>query len=73
MVQLSHLYMATVKTIALSIWTFVGKVMSLLFNTLVYVSHSFPAKKQSSSNFVAAVTICNNFVIRSYPILSGEI
>ena len=34
MVQLSHLYMTTGKTIALSVWTFVGKVMSLLFNTL---------------------------------------
>ena len=31
-VQLSHLYMTTGKTIALTIWTFVGKVMSLLFN-----------------------------------------
>ena len=30
MVQLSHLYMTTGKTIALTIWTFVGKVMSLL-------------------------------------------
>ena len=34
MVQLSHLYMTTGKTIALIIWTFVGEVMSLLFNTL---------------------------------------
>ena len=34
MVQLSHLYMTTGKTIALTIWTFVGKVMFLLFNTL---------------------------------------
>ena len=34
MVQLSHLYMTTGKTISLTIWTFVGKVMSLLFNTL---------------------------------------
>ena len=34
MVQLSHLYMTTRKTIALTIWTFVSKVMSLLFNTL---------------------------------------
>ena len=33
-VQLSHLYMATGKTTALIIQTFVGKVMSLLFNTL---------------------------------------
>ena len=34
MVQLSHLYMTTGKAIALCIWTFVSKVMSLLFNTL---------------------------------------
>ena len=33
-VQLSHLYMATGKTIALTRQTFVGKVMSLLFNML---------------------------------------
>ena len=33
-VQLSHLYMTTGKTIALTIWTFVGKAMSLLFNML---------------------------------------
>ena len=33
-VQLSHPYMTTGKTIALTKWTFVGKVMSLLFNML---------------------------------------
>ena len=33
-VQLSHSYMTTGKTIALTRWTFVGKVMSLLFNIL---------------------------------------
>ena len=33
-VQLSHPYMPTGKTIALTRWTFVGKVMSLLFNIL---------------------------------------
>ena len=33
-VQLSHPYMTTGKTIALTRWTFVGKVMSLLFNKL---------------------------------------
>ena len=32
--QLSHLYMTTVKTIVLTIWTFVGKMMSLLFSIL---------------------------------------
>ena len=34
MVQLPHLYMTTGKTIALTRWTLVGKVMSLLFNML---------------------------------------
>ena len=34
MVQLSHPHMTAGKTIALTIWTFVDKVMSLLFNTL---------------------------------------
>ena len=34
MVHLSHSYMTTGKTIALTRWTFVGKVMSLLFNML---------------------------------------
>ena len=32
MVQLSHPYMTTGKTMVLTRWTFVGKVMSLLFN-----------------------------------------
>ena len=32
--QLSHMYMTTGKAIVLIMWTFVGKVMSLLFNTL---------------------------------------
>ena len=34
MVQLSYLYMTSGKTIALTIWTFVSKVMSLLYNVL---------------------------------------
>ena len=34
MIQLSHLYKTTGKTIALIVWTFVGKVISLLFDTL---------------------------------------
>ena len=41
MVQLSHPYMATGETIALTIWTFVGKVISLLFNTLFRVVIAF--------------------------------
>ena len=34
MVQFSNPYMTTGKTIALTVWSFVGKVMSLVFNTL---------------------------------------
>ena len=34
MVQLSHLYRTTGKSTTLTLWTFVAKVMSLLFNTL---------------------------------------
>ena len=46
MVQLSHPYMTTGKTRALTIWTFVGKIMSLLFNKLSMFGHSFSSKKQ---------------------------
>ena len=42
MVQLSRLYMTTGKTIALTIQSFVGKVMSLLFNTLSRFVIVFP-------------------------------
>ena len=48
MVQLSHLYMATGKTIVFTNWTFFGKVMSLLFNTL---------SRFASFNFKAAVIL----------------
>ena len=41
MVQLSYPYMTTGKTIGLTIWTFVGKVMSLLFNMLSKLAIAF--------------------------------
>ena len=44
-VQLSHPYMTTGTTIALTRQTFVGKVMSLLFNMLSKVGHRFTSKK----------------------------
>ena len=53
--------MTTGKTIALTRWTFVGKVTSLLFNILSKVGHSFSSKGQASFNFMAAVTICSDF------------
>ena len=45
---LSHPYMTTGKTVALTIWTFVGKVMSLLFNMLsrFLVCRFFPRSKR---------------------------
>ena len=47
MVQLSHLYLTTGKTIALTIWLFVGKVMSLLSNTLFrFVTAFLPRSKR---------------------------
>ena len=56
MVQLSHLYMITGKTIALTIWTFVRKVMSLLFNMLSRFIIAFLWKSKHLFNFMAAVT-----------------
>ena len=45
-VQLSHPYMTTGKTVALTRWTVVGKVMSLLFNMLSkFVIAYFPRNK----------------------------
>ena len=44
-VQLSHPYMTTGKTIALTRWTFVGKVMSLLFNMPSRLGHNFSSKE----------------------------
>ena len=66
-VQLSHPYMPTGKTIALTRWTFVGKVMSLIFIfCLCFLIcclgwSSFSSKEQTSFHFMAAVTICSDF------------
>ena len=51
------------KTIALTRWTFVGKVMSMLFNMLSRLVRVFlPRSKSSKSfNFMAGVTICSDF------------
>ena len=59
-VQLSHPYMTTGKTIALTRWTFVGKVTSLLFNMLSRLVIVFlPRSKRLY--FMAATTICIDF------------
>ena len=60
MVQLSHPYMTAGKTIALTTWTFVGKVMSLLFNMLSRIVIA-ASKEQVYFNLMAEVTICSDF------------
>ena len=59
-VQLSHPYMTTGKTMALTRWTFVGKVMSLLFNMLSRLVIPF-LPRNKHINFMAAVTIYSDF------------
>ena len=57
MVQLSHLCMTTVKIIALSVWSFVGKVMSLLFNMLSrVVIASLPRSKRLSVSWLQSLS-----------------
>ena len=60
MVQLSHPYMTTGKTIGLTRWTFVGKVMSLPFNMLSRLVITF-LPRSKCLNFMAAVTIHSDF------------
>jgi len=60
MVQLSHSYMTTGKTTALTRWTIVGKVVSLLFNIPSRVVIAF-LPRSKCLNFMAAVTICSDF------------
>ena len=59
-VQLSHPYMTTGKTIALTRWTFVGKVMSLLFNMLSRLVIAFLPRSKCLV-FMAAIIICSDF------------
>jgi len=59
--QFSHPYVTTGKTIALTRWTFVGKVMSLLFNMLSRLVIIFLPRSKCFFNFMAAVTICSDF------------
>ena len=59
-VQLSHPYMTTGKSITLTMQTFVGEVMSLLFNVLSMLVIVF-LPRSKSLNIMAAITICSDF------------
>ena len=62
-VQFSHPYMTIGETTALTIQTFVGKMMSLFFNMLSrFVIAFLPRNK--CLNFMAAVTVCSDFGIQ---------
>ena len=69
MVQLSHPYTTNEKAIALTRRTFVGKVMSPLFNMLSRFVIAFLSRRKHL-NFMAAVTIYNDFGAQEYKSLS---
>ena len=75
MVQLSHLYMTTGKITALAVWTFVSKVISLLFNTLsVFVITFLPTNKCLLVSWLQSaicIHICPLFYI-SFPFRSPQ-
>ena len=60
MVQLSHPYLTTGKTIAFTRQTFLGKVMSLLFNMLANMVIVF-LPRSKCLNIMAAVTVRSDF------------
>ena len=60
LVQFSHPYMTTGKTITLIIWTFVSKVMPLLFNMLSRLVIAFLPRSRCL-NFMAAVIVHSDF------------
>ena len=60
-VQLSHPYMTTGKTIALTRQTFAGKIMSLLFNMLSRWVIAFLPRSQRFLISMAAIPICSDF------------
>ena len=60
MVQLSHPYTTVGKTIALAIWTFVGKVISLLLNTLSrFIIAFLPRSKRLLNSWLQSLSTVN--------------
>ena len=81
-VQLSHPYMTTGKTIALTRWTFVGKVMSLLFNMLSRLVRTFLPRckrlliswlQSPSAAILEPPKINSDTVSTVYPSISHEV
>ena len=61
MVQLSHQYMTTRKTIALTRWTFGGKIMCMLFNILSMLVITFIPRSKHLLIWWLESTICSDF------------
>ena len=79
-VQLSHPYMTTGKNIVLTRWTFVGKVMSLLFNMLSRLVIIFQRSKrlfvswlQSPSAVILEPPKVNPATVTVYPSIFHEV
>ena len=79
-VQLSHPYMTTGKNIVLTRWTFVGKVMSLLFNMLSRLVIIFQRSKrlfvswlQSPSAVILEPPKVNPATVAVYPSIFHEV
>ena len=71
MVQLLCLHMTTVKTMALTIQTFVGKVVLLLFNTLSSFVIPFLPRIRHLLNFMSAVTACSDLGAQENKVCHG--
>jgi len=73
MVQLSHPYMTTGKTRALTRWTFVGKVMSLLFNMLCRLVITFlPSVRELKSKYQQSGFLLEALVDDLFPTFSSS-
>ena len=71
-VQLSHPYMITGKTTALTRWTFVGRVMSLLFNMLSRLVITFlPRRKRLLISLLQSSVDSLNFLLFFFLALEG--
>ena len=79
-VQFSYPYMTTGKTIALTRWTFVGKVMSLLFNLLSRLVIAFPPRSKHlswlqspSAVLLESLTVCTGSPSTSHEVMAPHL
>ena len=66
MFQLSHLYMTTIKTIALTLWTFVSKFMSMLFNSLPRIFIAFLPRSKCPSSLIISMKLYFSLIKNAY-------